>query len=203
MTPEIVWPVLGNWPITFKFGEAPDWYVKAFGYPHNGVDIGCLVGTPVRACDAGEVVFSDAIPDQDGEGLILKHEWGSSLYWHLSQIGAKLGVRAEKGATIGLSGNTGFTTGPHLHFGMKVTGDSPEGMRGWSDPLKYLTGTIPEVSPVKPVERTHLVLPGQTLWGLAQKYYGSGFNWRIIYNANKDKIKNPNLIFPLQRLVIP
>jgi len=50
---------------------------------------------------------------------------------------------------------------------------------------------------------THIVQPGDTLWAIAKKYYGNGNLYTKIVNANKDKIKNPNLIFPGQQLVIP
>ena len=50
---------------------------------------------------------------------------------------------------------------------------------------------------------THVVQPGDTLWAIAKKYYGNGAQYTKIFNANKDKIKNPNLIYPGQKLVIP
>jgi len=203
MDPKIFWPVVGKFPISFRFGEAPEWYLKLFGYPHNGIDIACPVGTPVLATDFGEVVFADDIPDSDGKGLILKHEWGLSLYWHLNDLIAKLGWRPEKGALIAHSGATGYVTGPHLHFAIKVFGVDIPGMKGWCDPIKYLEETVPTPAPPSPVSRFHIVLPGQTLWGLAQKYYGNGLEWRRIWDVNREKIKNPNIIYPLQRLLIP
>ena len=203
MDPKIIWPVVGKYPISFRFGEAPEWYIKIFGYPHNGLDIACPVMTPVLACDGGEVCFSDDIPDQDGKGLILKHEWGLSLYWHLQDLIAKLGDRPEKGAMVAHSGATGYVTGPHLHFGIKVFGVEDPGMKDWSDPLRYISETIPTPAPPQPVVRYHTVLPGETLWGLAQKYYGNGLEWRRIYNANLEKISNPNIIRIFQRLLIP
>jgi len=60
------------------------------------------------------------------------------------------------------------------------------------------------VPPVNPKSNgTHVVQPGDTLWAIAKKYYGNGAQYTKIYNANKDKIKNPNLIYPGQKLVIP
>lgn len=50
---------------------------------------------------------------------------------------------------------------------------------------------------------THVVQSGDTLWAIAKKYYGNGAQYTKIFNANKDKIKNPNLIYPGQKLVIP
>jgi len=59
----------------------------------------------------------------------------------------------------------------------------------------------PQVSPKS--NGIHVVQPGDTLWALAKKYYGNGNQYSKIVNANKDKIKNPNLIYPGQKLVIP
>jgi len=44
---------------------------------------------------------------------------------------------------------------------------------------------------------------GDCLWNLAKKYYGDPYKWKLIYNANKDRISNPNKIFPKQKLIIP
>lgn len=203
MNPEIILPVDKKFPITFEFSEAPKWYVDVFKYPHNGVDQGCPIGTPVKICDDGVISFADDIPDWDGKGIIVKHSWGVSLYWHLSRLFAKYNQAFNKGEMIGYSGRTGFVTGPHHHFGTKVWGVEVPGMRGWSDPLDYVSDLTP--APIAPPVqiRHHRVMPGQTLWGLAVKYYGNGLLWRRIYLANKNKIKNPNLIHPLQRLMIP
>jgi murein DD-endopeptidase MepM/ murein hydrolase activator NlpD len=203
MKPSILWPVVGKYPISFSFGEAPEWYTKYFGYPHNGIDIACPIGTPVIAVDAGNVSFADDIPDSDGKGLILKHEWGISLYWHLSELSATLGGACDKGALIAKSGNTGYVTGPHLHFAIKVNGDEPAGMRGWTDPVKYIEGDVSTPIPTLPIQKTYIVGFGDTLWKIADKFYNNGTEWRRIYEANKDKIKNPNVIYPLQKLLIP
>jgi len=61
--------------------------------------------------------------------------------------------------------------------------------------------TAPKVNPKS--NGVHVVQPGDTLWAIAKKYYGNGAQYTKIYNANKDKIKNPNLIYPGQKLVIP
>jgi LysM repeat protein len=58
--------------------------------------------------------------------------------------------------------------------------------------------------PVNPKSNgTHVVQSGDTLWAIAKKYYGDGSQYTKIFNANRDKIKNPNLIYPGQKLVIP
>lgn len=61
--------------------------------------------------------------------------------------------------------------------------------------------STPKVNPKS--NSTYVVQSGDTLWAIAKKYYGNGNQYTKIYNANKDKIKNPNLIYPGQKLVIP
>lgn len=203
MKPTILWPIEGKYPLTFLFGEAPKWYTDAFGYPHNGVDIGCPIGTPVRACDNGGVLWADNVPDKDGCGIMLAHPWGLSEYWHLLTLIATPGQAVVLGDIIGLSGDTGFATGPHLHYGVKVDGIVPDGMRGWSNPLDYLQGAPEEPEAPGPIGRRYLVLPGDSLWKIAQKFYGDGAQWRVIWDANRVTIANPNLIRPFQLLNIP
>jgi len=203
MLDKISIPVAGVYTVTFKFGEAPAWYTSIFGYPHNGVDFGVPRRTPVLAADSGTIGFADDIPDADGCGIIITHLWGISLYWHLEKVIAGLGTVCRKGDLIGLSGMTGYATGPHLHFGIKVSGISNPSMRDWVDPTPYFEGVAPVISPPAPVDRYYFTRFGDTLWAIAQKYYGNGLEWQRIYKANLDKIKNPNLIYPLQRLLIP
>lgn len=63
---------------------------------------------------------------------------------------------------------------------------------------------LAESSPApKKKAKTHKVVKGDTLWGIAKKYYGNGSQYPKIHNANKDKVKNPNLIYPGQILTIP
>lgn len=54
-----------------------------------------------------------------------------------------------------------------------------------------------------PKKRTHTVVRGDTLWGIAQRYYGAGSKYTVIYNANRDKIKDPHWIYPGQVFTIP
>lgn len=201
--PKIRFPFVGEFPITFKFGASPDWYIKVTGYPHNGVDFGCPKGSAILACDDGRILYADNVPDSDGLGINIGHDWGLSQYWHLSKLTARYGQEVKKGDCIGLSGDTGWATGPHLHFGIKVKEDTVPGMKGWTDPLKYFIGS-PVPIPVLPVVlKYHRVRLGESLWSIALKYYGEGWYWPRIFKANEDKIKNPSLIFPFQKLLIP
>jgi len=123
-------PFNGSFRITQHFGARYAWYIKIAGYPHNGIDYATPMNTAILACDDGEIVYADNTPDADGLGINIKHKWGISQYWHFKRITAKLGAKVKKGEIIGYSGRSGWATGPHLHFGIKVQGDSPSGMRG-------------------------------------------------------------------------
>ena len=74
-------------------------------------------------------------------------------------------------------------------------------------PTGVATAVAKKEEPVPPVNPksngTHVVQSGDTLWAIAKKHYGDGSQYTKIFNANKDKIKNPNLIYPGQQLVIP
>ena len=83
---------------------------------HTGVDLGCRVGTPVYAARSGKVVFA-GYEGNYGRLVIVEHPCGYySYYGHLSRIRVKKGMTVGAQDVIAMSGNTGRTTGPHLHF---------------------------------------------------------------------------------------
>lgn len=102
------------WPVRSPFG-AP----RSTG-PHKGVDLGCPVGTPVHAGVGGEVYRVDV--DGVGRGVHNGHAVlfrGAGFRWaylHLSEAEVLVGQKVVAGQRIGLSGNTGDSTGPHLHL---------------------------------------------------------------------------------------
>ena len=196
-------PFLGDYPITQKFGEALAWYVEKVGYPHNGIDFAMKEGTLILACDAGKVCYADNIPDTNGLVINVLHSWGLSQYWHLSKLSAIFGQEVKRGDTLGYSGSTGFATGPHLHFGIKVNGVDVPGMRGWANPADFFDESVVDPSPSPIVPRTYLVRPGDTLWRISENFYGNGIYWRKIFDANKSLIKDPNKIYPFWVLRIP
>jgi murein DD-endopeptidase MepM/ murein hydrolase activator NlpD len=100
---------------TSAFGTRIDPINKKLGF-HPGLDLACPTGSEVLAARKGKVTFAGY---QGGYGLLLiiKHEHGySSYYGHLKKIILKEGDVAERGALIGISGDSGRSTGPHLHF---------------------------------------------------------------------------------------
>jgi len=108
------WP-LENILITSLFGSR-------WGTVHYGLDFRASVGTPIKSVYAGEV---EGIGDTDkdcpkasfGKWVFIRHSNGlASTYGHLSVISVKVGQKVKTGDIIGLSGNTGYSTGPHLHL---------------------------------------------------------------------------------------
>lgn len=71
------------------------------------------------------------------------------------------------------------------------------------DTTKATPAPAPSPAPATPQKKTHTIVSGDTLWAIAKKYYGNGALYNKIYEANKNIIKNPNLIYPGQKVVIP
>jgi hypothetical protein len=87
---------------------------------HSGVDISAPYGSPVRAANSGKVVLARELYFS-GKTVILNHGLGLYTYYcHFSKIKVKLGDTVKKGDAVGLVGSTGRSTGPHLHWGVKV-----------------------------------------------------------------------------------
>jgi murein DD-endopeptidase MepM/ murein hydrolase activator NlpD len=93
---------------------------------HAGVDFGIPTGTEVRACGRGRVVFS-RMRILTGYSVIIEHAPGVySLYYHLNSLIAQEGSIVEAGTVIALSGSTGFATGPHLHWELRVSTENTD-----------------------------------------------------------------------------
>ena len=124
---------------------------------HHGVDVALPVGTPLTAPADGVVVKKGNGPS-GGVTLILKHEDNRhTVYYHLQKPSHLLkGTRVERGELIAYSGNTGASTGPHLHFEVRKSarwGDTV-------DPMPYLQAEeIVEPAPVEPAPRPEPVTP--------------------------------------------
>ena len=130
--------------LTQKFGERPDVY-RQFGLKgHNGWDFRTrFIDSPLgkmecRPISDGKVVSCGF--DQGGFGYFcrIQHDDGSqTVYGHFSQLRVKLGHRVNQLTVIGITGNTGFSSGPHLHFGYRPPGwekNANNGWRGYVDP---------------------------------------------------------------------
>ncbi|MCK5567973.1 MAG: peptidoglycan DD-metalloendopeptidase family protein [Actinomycetia bacterium] len=112
-TPSI-WPTWGT--VTSLFNE------RRYGYWHKGLDIGNNTGTPINATAAGVVIYS-GWHGSYGRKIVIYHGFGySTVYAHLYKMYVEVGDEVEKGEVIGTMGNTGRSTGPHLHYEVLVDG---------------------------------------------------------------------------------
>lgn len=87
--------------------------------PHQGIDLAAPKGTPIHAAAAGKVIAAGELAENNGRyGTSVIIETGSrqTLYAHLNSVAVKVGDRVTAGQLIGAVGETGFATGPHLHF---------------------------------------------------------------------------------------
>ena len=114
-------PLIGTLVVTSPFGlrEHP---IIGQELEHHGVDLEAAAGTPVMAVARGVVVWRG---NKLGYGncIVIRHGTHlSTIYGHLSHIGVDTGQSVSKGEVIGLSGSTGFSTGPHLHFEVRNNG---------------------------------------------------------------------------------
>lgn len=106
-------------------------YGARWGSVHEGIDLATPIGTAVNAADGGVVTWAGARGSY-GNLVIIDHGAGFvSYYGHLSKIYVKVGAKVYKGQKIAASGNTGRSTGPHVHFEIRKNGKAV-------DPLKYL-----------------------------------------------------------------
>lgn len=103
--------------ITQHFGENKDRYLTACG--HEGVDLSVVVGTPIFAMHPGRIRVSE-LQNAYGEVIVVALDEYETTYAHLSVRHVVVGQDVQAGDIIGLSGNTGNSTGPHLHLGLRV-----------------------------------------------------------------------------------
>lgn len=132
------WPLAPEYRrITQVFGANPADYA-AYGLAgHEGIDLSCPVGAPVMAAHAGRVAVMWA-PSSYGRYIEVEGDGVMTLYAHLSRALCD-GEIVQAGAIIGYSGNTGSSTGPHLHFGAcPLPRNLGDGYKGWVDPMPLL-----------------------------------------------------------------
>jgi len=165
------WPIAGKITITQFFGNTDfsDAHEALYsGNGHNGLDIAAPIGTPVHAALTGTILATgntDLVKGcySFGKWVMIEHNNGlNTMYAHLSQINVTAGQKVSTGDVIGFSGETGYATGPHLHFGVYVSsvtqiiplGQATKGtapcskavmpvppVSGYLNPLNYLPAT--------------------------------------------------------------
>lgn len=123
-------PVVGSVEVTSGFGTRVDPFMRQLAV-HSGVDLRGDTGEPVRAAASGVVTFA---AQHGGYGNMVEIDHGNGLatrYAHLSAIAVKEGMTVPAGAIVGRIGSTGRSTGPHLHYEVRLNGDAV-------DPQRYL-----------------------------------------------------------------
>jgi len=142
-----------SWPlppecnrITQRFGERPAFdpdYYSQWGYPgHPALDIACKIGTETYATHdgwtepRGNNVLGEHIRVHSHDGVVM------TRHSHLSAIEVTFGQHVLKGERLGLSGDTGMVTGPHLDYAVKITGVTNAPYQNWLDPEPYLKEAI-------------------------------------------------------------
>ncbi|PQL19006.1 peptidase M23 [Veillonella denticariosi JCM 15641] len=127
-TGQLGWPVSGEITSPYGYRTHPIWGTTIY---HSGIDIGVDEGTPVHAADGGTVVWSGWMGGY-GYAVVIDHGNGmSTLYGHNSDLAVSEGQDVGKGQVIAYAGSTGNSTGPHVHFEVRISGDPV-------DPMGYL-----------------------------------------------------------------
>lgn len=122
-TGQLMRPILSAMSSNFGFRVHPIFHTRRF---HSGVDFAGRTGTPIHAADGGRVIQAGW---QGGYGKVVIINHGnkggqnmSTLYGHMSSLGVSSGQSVGKGQVIGYVGSTGYSTGPHLHFEVRLNG---------------------------------------------------------------------------------
>jgi murein DD-endopeptidase MepM/ murein hydrolase activator NlpD len=133
------------WPepramLSQPFGPSKYWFEPAYGiYPHfhTGLDLVEPFGSPIYAADDGIVALVGSSSSGYGNYVVIAHSGGlDTLYGHLSAALVKVGQRVAQGQAVGLEGSTGNSTGPHVHFELRIN-NKPV------DPTPYLPPGAP------------------------------------------------------------
>ena len=124
----------GTGRVSQWFGEHPDWYAPYGMAGHNGLDYAAPLGTAVLAAHVGVVQVGF---DERGYGNYVKVVGArlTTIYAHLSHVSVNAGDRVQAGDQLGNVGSTGNSTGPHLHFGLRIAGVRNQAYGGWVDPM--------------------------------------------------------------------
>lgn len=134
---KLAWPERG--PLMQGFGPSPYWFEPSITYNgrryshfHTGIDIGAPNATPIHAAADGQIIVTGYSSYGYGNYIIVAHNPKlATLYAHLSRIAVGKGAIVKQGQIIGYEGTTGNSTGPHLHFEVRIDGQ-------FVNPLGYL-----------------------------------------------------------------
>lgn len=123
---QMLWPLPGYTTISSYFG-------MRWGNMHAGIDIPAPTGTSILACDDGTVIYSGYDSSRGNHVIVQNEEGNCSIYMHMSRQAVSQGERVHAGQVLGYVGSTGNSTGPHLHFELRLGG----AQGSLVDPLSY------------------------------------------------------------------
>lgn len=119
----MLWPVAGHYQVSSPYGNRKHPILGKVKF-HSGIDIPAPQGTSIQAANGGVVIFAGW---QNGYGnfIVVDHGGGqATAYAHCSRLVAREGQKVEKGDVIAKVGTTGYSTGPHLHFEVRINGET-------------------------------------------------------------------------------
>lgn len=184
--------------VTQRFGANPDWYEPTYE-GHEGIDYSAVVGTPVRAAHDGTAYTRTS--SGYGTYIELMGAGMRTVYAHLSEV-LRTG-RVTAGDVIALTGNTGRTTGPHLHFGVcPLPRDWVNGFQGYVDPEPWLVQEAlqEEVAMAASKLGVHFQYVPELGTEATELVRGSKIKW--VKGINVDHWHAPaSVMFPNQRVV--
>lgn len=173
-------PFNGDFPVTQAFGRYSQDVINqfhltsAYSQLHWGIDFALPIGTPVVVADHG-VVKSFGLDAAKGNYVIVDHQNGAvTEYYHLNEHKVNIGEALTRGQEIGISGNTGMSTGPHLHFQLSVNNERVDPMPFFGE---YAYKEAPVV--IAPQFVSEIMNPPQTVMAPQVKDVGntSNVNW--------------------------
>jgi hypothetical protein len=150
---KIALPFKTNYRLGQLFGNPAPMYTALGLKGHNGLDFSCPTGTEILSCLDGIVEYAGT-DSNAGIGVYIISQLGSNtyrfIYWHFKSFNVHVGQKVKQGDVIGISNNTGMSTGPHLHLGMKPVinngiwsdAEHQNGYNGAIDPFQYLPSVI-------------------------------------------------------------
>jgi murein DD-endopeptidase MepM/ murein hydrolase activator NlpD len=131
--PEPLWEGLFQAPVTTTivtagYGDGRSYNGGPVENFHSGIDFAGTIGTPILAPATGVVVFADLLQLR-GNTVIVDHGAGvMSAYFHLSEINVTVDEAVTQGQRLGAGGSTGFSTGPHLHWDIRINNTAVNGL---------------------------------------------------------------------------
>lgn len=209
-------PYRGDYKFTLEFGDEYGGILGIKQKFHEGLDVALPCATPIFAPAAGEIHKVNDCAGCSDYGKYVELGAGGSwiLLAHLSEVLVQADQQVKAGQLLGRSGSTGKSTGCHLHIGVHDLSKFNEPMHDYQNPREYIDFNVdapqieqtppqPQPAPAPAGPKTYVVQSGDSLWKIAAKFYGRGSQWPRIFEANRDKIDDPDLIHPGLELVIP